>query len=179
MPTEIDKEKAAFALEVWKKTIDVQQHFNTIEMQIRNFAITVLTATIGAAGVVFNQLQQSIREAATGGQPLPSTDTILLFGAGFSASDMIIFAGALAWVSFYFMDLWWYHRLLQGAVTHAQHIENEIKVTQYGDIMTLSNAIRNASHFKVLGINMGSNRRINIFYGVGLLFQLLLIIFAF
>jgi hypothetical protein len=63
MSNEIDEKKATFALEVWKKTIDVQQHFNTIEMQIRNFAITVLTATIGAAGVVFNQLQQSIRES--------------------------------------------------------------------------------------------------------------------
>jgi hypothetical protein len=92
---------------------------------------------------------------------------------------MIIFAGMLAWVSFYFMDLWWYHRLLQGAVTHAQHIENEIKNTQHGDIMMLSNAIRDASHFKLFGINMSSNRRINIFYGVGLLFQLLLIFFVF
>ncbi len=26
------------ALEVWKKTIDVQQHFNDIQMKIRNFA---------------------------------------------------------------------------------------------------------------------------------------------
>jgi hypothetical protein len=179
MPTDIEDKKATFALEVWKKTIDVQQHFNTIEMQIRNFAITVLTATIGAAGVVFNQLQQSIREAVKAGEQAPAVNTIFLFGAGFSASDMIIFAGMLAWVSFYFMDLWWYHRLLQGAVTHAQHIENDMKNTQHGDIMMLSNAIREASHFKLFGIDMKSNRRINIFYGIGVLFQLLLIIFAF
>ena len=180
MSDKIDEKKANFALEVWKKTIDVQQHFNTIEMQIRNFAITVLTASIGAAGIIYNQLQVSIREAVKAGLAPPPANTIFMFGVGFSASDVIIFAGAISWFSFYLMDLWWYHRLLQGAVTHAQNIENEIKGTQYGDLMILSNTIREASHFKLFGvINMGSNRRIKFFYGVGFLFQLLLIIFAF
>ena len=175
----IDEKKANFALEVWKKTIDVQEHFNTIEMQIRNFAITVLTTTIGASGIVYNQLQTSIREATKAGQIPPPVNTITISGVGFSASDMIILAGTLAWISFYFMDLWWYHRLLQGAVSHAQAIEEEIKKTQYAGLMNLSNAIRESSHFKFLGIKMGSDRRINIFYGIGLLFQLILISFVF
>ena len=34
-------------LEIWKKTIDVQQHFNDIELRIRNFALTAFTFIIG------------------------------------------------------------------------------------------------------------------------------------
>lgn len=49
MSTETEPVKMDFVIEAWKKTIDVQQHFNTIEMQIRNIAVTVLTATIGAS----------------------------------------------------------------------------------------------------------------------------------
>ncbi|MCG8350429.1 MAG: hypothetical protein MI924_21905 [Chloroflexales bacterium] len=37
-----DEKEVAYALDIWKKTIDVQQHFNTIEMQIRNFAVQAL-----------------------------------------------------------------------------------------------------------------------------------------
>ena len=39
---EPNDESTQFALETWKKTVDVQQHFNDLEMRIRNFAITVV-----------------------------------------------------------------------------------------------------------------------------------------
>jgi hypothetical protein len=31
-------------VEIWKKTVDVQQHFNDLELRIRNFALAVLGA---------------------------------------------------------------------------------------------------------------------------------------
>ena len=37
-------------IEIWKKTIDVQQHFNDIEMKIRSLAMTFVVALVGAVG---------------------------------------------------------------------------------------------------------------------------------
>ena len=38
------------AIDVWKKIVDVQQHFNDIELRIRNYALTIFTATIAGIG---------------------------------------------------------------------------------------------------------------------------------
>ena len=60
------------AIEVWKTVVEVQQHFNTIEMQIRNIAITVLTATIGAAVLTANQSLNALVAAGSKGASLPA-----------------------------------------------------------------------------------------------------------
>jgi hypothetical protein len=41
-------DKATLAFTAWEKTIDVQQHFNELEMTIRNFAITLFAGVVGA-----------------------------------------------------------------------------------------------------------------------------------
>jgi hypothetical protein len=179
MPTKIDDKKANFALEAWKKTIEVQQHFNTIEMQIRNFAITVLTATIGAAGLIYSQSQENIREAIKANQPIPSTIMLDFWGLHFSSADMIIIAGAIGWLAFYVMDRWWYHKFLYGAVKHAESIEEEIEKTQYGKLLYLTHKISSASHLKFFKWEVKSTTRINIFYLTGFLFQLILLTFVF
>jgi hypothetical protein len=33
------EDRTKFLLEVWKKTVDVQQHFNDVEMRIRNLRL--------------------------------------------------------------------------------------------------------------------------------------------
>lgn len=43
------------ALEAWKKTVDVQQHFNDLEMRIRNIALSAMTAVLGAAAFAYHQ----------------------------------------------------------------------------------------------------------------------------
>ena len=43
-----DPELRKLQVEAWKTTVQVQEHFNEIEMKIRALAITVLTAGIGA-----------------------------------------------------------------------------------------------------------------------------------
>lgn len=179
MTKKIKKEKADFALEIWKKTIEVQEHFNTIEMQIRNFAITVMTATVGAAGLIYNQSQENFREAIKAGQPAPSLNTITILGLNLTSADMVVVAGMLGWLAFYVMDRWWYHKFLYGAVKHAESIENQIKGSQFEDLMSLTGTISTASHFKFLGFNIESSTRINLFYGVGFMLQLLLILFVF
>src|SRR5438034_8022495 len=40
-----------YYLEIWKKTVDVQQHFNDLELKIRNLAVTVLGAILSGAAL--------------------------------------------------------------------------------------------------------------------------------
>jgi hypothetical protein len=42
-------------IDIWKKVVDVQQHFNDLEMRIRNFAITILGALFGAASLALSR----------------------------------------------------------------------------------------------------------------------------
>ena len=81
-------------IEIWKKTVEVQQHFNEIEMKIRNLAMTFIVALVGAVGF-------SIKEK-------------LAIGAGddsISLAVVLLFAGAVIWMFFWFMDRHWYQRL--------------------------------------------------------------------
>ncbi len=167
MPDDVTlKERVDFALEAWKTVVEVQEHFNTIEMQIRNLAVTVLTATVAAGGVVYSQGQQAIASAVESGNPIPDLNTIHVAALRFSAADMIIFGGLLAWGGFYFMDRWWYHKLLKAAVDKGSSIERFVAETPYGDLMGLAGTISAASPVKLLCLKIGSNQKIDIFYGV-------------
>src|SRR5436309_4916972 len=79
-------------LELWKKTVDVQQHFNTIGMQIRNYALTLVAAGLGAAGF-------ALKEGFHLRLPLTHSDVQL--GA------CLVLVIAVVWVAFFFMDYVW------------------------------------------------------------------------
>jgi hypothetical protein len=42
-------EMVKLAVEAWKKTVDVQQHFNDLELRVRNFAITFTAGFWGSS----------------------------------------------------------------------------------------------------------------------------------
>src|ERR1019366_5191697 len=42
---------AAAIVEIWKKTIDVQQHFNDLGMKVRNFGLTLLVGVLGGTAL--------------------------------------------------------------------------------------------------------------------------------
>jgi hypothetical protein len=93
-------------VELWKKTVEVQQHFNDLEWRIRGLALTAATFALGAAGV-----------AAKDGTAY----------YGFSLGAMILLVGLILWYGFYFADRYWYHPLLIGSVKHGSKLENELK----------------------------------------------------
>jgi len=147
-----------FALETWKKTVDVQQHFNDLEMRLRNYAITIVGAMVAAVGFTYQ-----------------AKLTTSIFGLTFPTGALLIVAASLAWGAFYFMDRFGYHVLLKGAVAHAGKIEGEYsgRIPGIGLGMTVSDASKNVSFF---GIKTDSNTRINIFYSVGALMLFVLLI---
>lgn len=174
LPKQKTPEEIQMIIDVWKTTVQVQQHFNTIEMQIRNIAITVLTATIGAAVLVFSEsLNPSSNTAVANTPTIPNIPISIL---KISPAGWILIAGLIAWLSFFMMDRLWYHRFLQASVDHARFLEDELK-TDFPYI-GLSKQIKHGSPFKLFGREIHSQNRIDFFYAlIGLILIGLILIF--
>jgi len=130
-------------LSAWNKTIDVQMHFNTIELQIRNYALTLFTAVIAGIGYL---LKEKI--------------DIIVLGYILPSSAAAAFIGMIIMCVFYFMDKYWYHVLLKGSVVHAMEIETILLKPS----INLTTAIGRSSKVKLLGWNLESNTKYYFFY---------------
>jgi hypothetical protein len=154
-------------LSAWQTSLEVQQHFNDLELQIRNFAITLLVAVMG--GTAFT---------------LKEHYNIQLGDQTVSLAVVVLLAGILGWLAFYFMDRHWYHRLLIGSVTHT--ISNIEAPYENFAPLSLSKRIGVWSAIMVWKLDSPKNKRthwieihstekIDLFYSAGLfLFSLLI-----
>ena len=97
-------------IDVWKKIVDVQQHFNDIEMRIRALAITALAAMLGASAYAHKE--------GIG---------LTVFGYWHRASFWIVVVALVIWFIFYCLDRHWYHRLLYGSVDAGVPLEKAIR----------------------------------------------------
>jgi hypothetical protein len=156
---EKSNESMARVVEVWKKTVDVQQHFNDIELRIRNFAVTLLAAVIGVASL-------GIKEKLH----------VSVLGFNMPLATVIFIMAIFPWLSFYFMDRCWYHRLLLGAVAQGSLIEK--RWSRELPELSLTDSIGNHSPFKLFGTitlfgltlegrPVRSSERIDLFYLAG------------
>ena len=136
-----EEERTKLLLEAWKKTVDVQQHFNDIEMHVRNLALTILGAVVAFAK--FLDLKNE------------GTSAVLPQGMLFLALTVLIAA-------FWFMDKHWYHRLLMGAVREGAHLEKTL--TGLGVPITLGANISAASPIRLFGRRMHSKFKVDLFY---------------
>jgi phosphoglycolate phosphatase-like HAD superfamily hydrolase len=150
-------EQAKDAMEVWKKCIEVQQHFNDLSLRIRNFAITVVGALLAAVGFTY---QYGLETE--------------LAGYRFAAGLGFVIAAVFAWGSFFLMDRFWYHELLRGAVSHTSSLENQFNGLIPG--IGLTNKISDASRsVRIFRFKADSKRRLVGFYIIG--FLMLAIVF--
>jgi phosphoglycolate phosphatase-like HAD superfamily hydrolase len=146
--------KIRLALEAWKVTVDVQKHFNDLEMKIRNFALTLITATIAAAGLIF---KEDIR--------------LQLWGFNIPLASALIIAAIPIWVAFYLMDRLWYHNLLIGAVKHGQSIEHRYR--HVAPELGLADAIGKASPTSFFRWKIHSSCKMDLFYILGIILLLI------
>jgi hypothetical protein len=154
-------EMVKLAVEGWKKTVEVQQHFNDLELRIRNFAITFTAAVLGLVGWALKE----------------GVDSFLPTG--------LLAIGTLGWVAFYLMDRHWYHRYLDAAVEHGRRIENWLIGATGTQVFSLATGIKKASGIHLAKQPQGlwrwcvglfvkkhelrSHHRINLFYGAFML----------
>ncbi len=109
-------------IKIWEKTIDVQVHFNDISMKVRNMYMAIIGASIGITAFL-----------------LKSSTTNRHEDIFFLLTLLLIFIT----IAFWFMDRFWYHRLLKGAVYHAIKLENNLR-KELPEV-TLTNSIGEAS----------------------------------
>jgi FMN phosphatase YigB (HAD superfamily) len=107
-PPKPSAEEKKNIIEIWKTIVNVQQHFNDISLRIRGLFITLILALFAAIGFLADKdLKFSFREY--------TIHCVLLAPIG----------GAIGGLLFYFVDRYWYHRLLVGSVKQGMSIETK------------------------------------------------------
>jgi len=131
-PSKLSDEDKKQVIDIWKTIVGVQQHFNDIEMRIRSMFVTVLVALIASIGFLMDK---------------KLAFPVWIFSVQFAT--IVPLVGAIATCLFYFMDRYWYHRLLVGSVNHAIEIEKKYK----DEIpeLSLSDAIGKESPYRPRG----------------------------
>lgn len=161
-----DHDLTSTTIEVWKKIIDVQMHFNDLCLRIRALALTALTFTYGATFVTLEKAIP-IKFPSVHGKHSPATIVALI--------------GLILWIAFWFIDAHWYHRLLRGAVAEGKELEAILG--KHGIYANLTVEIEKASqihNFPKLGIKnkkIRAGTKLNYFYGISALPLLILAIF--
>jgi hypothetical protein len=145
------EDSAKLQVEAWKTTVQVQQHFNEIEWKIRGLAITLLTAVLGAAALAINY-----------------KTNLHVFGCEVHLAAVLLVAGVVGWLLFYFVDQVWYHRLLIGAVRHGEDLEGLLDSAVEGFGLTRRISQESPYTFNVLGHDaiLHSRHKLQVFYGV-------------
>jgi len=157
-----DRDVLNAKIDIWKKIIDVQMHFNELEMKVRNFALLIVSAFIGGVGF---SLKDDLR-VTHWNVPLAS---------------IFLFAAAFVCVVFYFVDRFWYHPLLKGAVNQGVLVESSIIASGFAEV-ALTSAIGKASGIKLPLIKkeLHSSKKILILYlSMALLFVVLAVAMLF
>ncbi|WP_129778920.1 hypothetical protein [Peristeroidobacter soli] len=138
-------DEMAAQIEIWKKIVDVQQHFNDLELRIRNFALIVTGAFLGL-----------------GANALKDGGTATINGHHIPTAALIVAASLVPLLAFYLMDRLWYHRLLKGAVNAGTQAEK--KLTELGLAVDLGTQISLASPFTVFKKSVHSHHKMDGFY---------------
>jgi hypothetical protein len=143
------KDRVSITIDAWKKVVDVQQHFNDLELRIRNLTVTLLGAAVAALGV-------------TSGGSGPHLFGVQLFGADMPLQAPLLVASLILVAAFWGMDRHWYHKLLYGAVLEGARLEQEL--SDQGIPITLGASISRASPVEFWGYRIRSANKIDLFY---------------
>lgn len=122
--------EASDQVEIWKTIVDVQQHFNDLELRIRNFALVLTGAVLGL-----------------GGYAIKDGGMVHIAGAQITVASLIIASSLIPLAAFYLMDRFWYHRLLDGSVRAGA--DAEAKLREIGLSVDLGEQISRASPLKL------------------------------
>jgi hypothetical protein len=139
-------ERTTHLIEYWKQITLVQQHFNDISMKVRNFAIVIFSGFLTGVGL-------SIHKGVF----------VEVFGFKFSAGIIFALAGAFVTQLIHFMDTYWYHVFLKGAVDTSIKVEKEIneilKIEKLADdISSQSQNVKVLSLFGLIHLPIGAQR---------------------
>jgi hypothetical protein len=143
-------------LEEWKKTIDVQMHFNDLIMRNRQILMTAVLAVFGAAAF-----------------SLQFPNLILdIWSWKFHAAASIILFGLGLLLSMFFLDYRYYFQLLLGSVARGEAIEKMLQEQSSNQVAGLTLAISKAVDQK------RARRSLCWFYAIPFLLGALFLVFV-
>lgn len=106
MVEEISKEN----LELWKTALNTQMHFNDLIMKLRAIVTSIITAVFGAAAIgLLSQI----------------TTRIPILDKNVHISFLIITVGIFLLIAYFILDVFYYFKLLLGAVKCSKDIEKK------------------------------------------------------
>jgi hypothetical protein len=119
---------------IWERAVQTQMHFNEMSVKSRQLGLTFVAAALGVAIFLFTR---------TDGQ-YSLTKTICGVQVTFHVAVLIVLAAAMAVWAVRILDLKVYHRMLRGAVTFGEDLEEK----QIRRILGLEKGMTQAiSHF--------------------------------
>lgn len=133
-------------IEIWKNIVNVQMHFNEIEMKIKQLALTLFTFIIGGIGYSIKEPQMTVMVGSL----------VIPLGAIVGSLGTMVIYGL------YLMDKHWYHRLLHGAIDPA--LLAEASLGPFYPEIGLSTSIKKTSPSKLFGKEFHSDGKLRIFY---------------
>ena len=101
-------DRTQFLIEEWKTVIETQIHFNEMIIRARTTGVSVVMAVYGAAALSIGQYPGKF---------------INISGSKFHVSAAIILFGISLLAGIFCMDLFYYYRLLLGAVERGEQID--------------------------------------------------------
>jgi hypothetical protein len=104
-------------LKEWETVISTQMHFNEMIIRARTTGVSVVMAVYGAAALAIGQYPGKF---------------LKISGSQFHVSTAIIFFGLCLLLAIFFMDIFYYYRLLLGAVERGIQIDNAFQGRKIG-----------------------------------------------
>tara|TARA_R110002110_G_scaffold251251_1_gene467158 strand:- start:1058 stop:1666 length:609 start_codon:yes stop_codon:yes gene_type:complete len=101
------------AIEVWKRAIETQMHFNEMSTKSRQLGLTFVVAALGLAVVLLGE-----------GKDVAFSIPICAHQLSIHVSVLIVLVSATALFAVKTLDLGVYHRMLVGAVTFGEEFES-------------------------------------------------------
>lgn len=151
-------------IDAWKKVVDVQQHFNDLELRIRNLTVTLLGAATTALSI-------------TSGGVGVRLFAVRIFGTEMALQVPLLIASLVLVAAFWGMDRLWYHRLLTGAVKEGARLEASLH--DQGVPINLGTTISEESPVNFWGYRIRSTNKVDLFYLLPATLMLLGIVLSF
>lgn len=110
------KERMELLLQEWRTVVDTQMHFNDMIIRMRTLGVTAVVTVFGAAAFAIGQYPDRFYD---------------LLGERFHVSEGVIFFGLVLWAAIFFIDFFYYFRLLIGAVNRSYEIDDAFRNAHY------------------------------------------------
>src|ERR1700761_6956164 len=100
------------AIDIWKKTIETQMHFNEMSTKSRQLGLTLVVAALGLSAVLIGR-----------GDDFSVLFRICSIDVRIHVVVLVLFASALGMYGVKTLDLGVYHQMLRGAVKFGEEFE--------------------------------------------------------